>query len=355
MGRDERSWLERVAVVALALFVFAGCDDDSTGPGGDLDPAEAAVTMDQVVTRFIDGNEAVQSLNVFTGLILGAVGPDVVPVGTLPTPGEGLSGWADGLRMSVGTLYEDGGIASIPVGLTGKTLTYNPSTGQYEIDDTRTDAPANGVRFILYAVDPILQQPIQPLQEIGYIDVIDNSSFPTASIEMAAVIGTDTLIAMDVTGTFSQTTADLAYTGFLSDGEGRLDFQIQANGTQESVSLDFTASFGEYTVGFNFSGVVDGDSGSFMATFSDADDTIEFNLSAQGGVIGTGSGVSINGEPVAIISGTLENPTVTNGDLEPLSEQELAALQELFEGMGDVIEMFFELFIFGTLLLSLSA
>ena len=356
MGREKNRWFGRLAAMALTLSVFAACgDDDATAPG-DLDPGEAAATMDQVVDQFIEENQAVQSLGVFTGVILGAVGgPNIVPVAAVPAPGDGLTGWADRLRMSSSKMLESGVTANIPVGLLGATLVFNPETGQYEIDSTRTGAPANGVRFILYAVDPVLGEPILPLEEIGYIDIVDTSNFPTANISMTAVIGGVTLIDIDVSGTFSETSIDLLYSGFLSDGQNQLDFEIDGLFTEFSFALDFEASFGTFTVGIGFSGDANLETGTFTASFSDGADTISFTLSVTGETIGSGSGVFINGEQVAIISGNLESPTLTNAEGDPLTEAELAALEDLFEGIGDVFEVFFEIFLFGTFLLSLSA
>lgn len=355
MDKRKTFWFTRAAVFALSLAVFAACDDDTTGPDGDLDPATAAATMDEVVARFVTGNEALQSLSVFTNLIISApLGPDIVPLSALPQPGDGLVGWADRLRSSVTQLGGSEAVANIPVAVLGSTFVYNPLTEQYELDESRTDAPANGVRFVLYAVNPILLQPIEPLQEIGYLDITDSSSLPTLTIGMEAVINEVPLIQMNVTGTYSETAADLSYTGFLSDGEGELEFGIDAEFSQDVMSLDFEASFGIYTVSLSFGGNELLSTGTITAGISDADDAIEFTISVANDAIQDGSGVTINGDPVAIISGTLENPTITNGIGDPLTEGELQALAQLFEGIGHVFELFFELFIFGTLLLTLA-
>ena len=46
----------------------------------------------------------------------------------------------------------------------------------------RTGAPANGVRFLLYAVDPVTFQPVEPLVEAGYVDITDLSGGNTQSV-----------------------------------------------------------------------------------------------------------------------------------------------------------------------------
>ncbi len=163
---------------------------------------------------------------------------------------------------------------------------------------------------------------------------------------------------MDVTGTFSQTSNNISLTGFLSDGSDQLDFGFDVDGTETTASLDFEASFGIYTVGLTFTGDSTIESGTFTATFSDGQSTITFTLSVEAGLIQEGSGITISDgastETVAIISGTIENPTVTNAAGDPLSQAELDALERLFEGIGDVFELFLEIFVFSTFLLGLA-
>ncbi len=78
------------------------------------------------------------------------------------------------------------------------------------------------------------------------------------------------------------------------------------------------------------------------------------NVDSQG-LIGENSGVTLNGDPVAYISGTLDDPLITNADGEPLTQVELQALGQLFEGVGDIFEMFMEIFVFSLFLIALGA
>ncbi len=254
----------------------------------------------------------------------------------------------------------------IPVGALGKTFRWNELANPpgYEIDPDGTGAPANGVRFILYAVDPILEQPISPLTEIGYLDIIDTSSFPIINISMTAHVnekGKGDLLEVDVLGSFGQTSFTLTTDGFVSNGLQQLTFGIDVSGTTESVNFSFDLSFATFSARLAFEGVIVNDelgSGSMVVTLTDTSNrgTAVFTLNVDSqGVIGQNSGVTLNGGLVAIISGTIDNPLITNAQGNPLTSAELQALGELFEGIGDIFEMFMEIFIVSLFLIALGA
>lgn len=61
-------------------------------------------------------------------------------------------------------------VSAIPAAVIGKTLVWNLTTEQYELS-TLTGAPANGVRFRLYQIDPLSGLPASPLVYVGYADL----------------------------------------------------------------------------------------------------------------------------------------------------------------------------------------
>ncbi len=368
MRRSKAQWLTRLSVGALAFAVFAACGDD--GPPGDLDPTEAATALNGVVASYFEQNDALNSLGYFGDFLGVALSPAVAPVGAVSALNAGTVEAARlGALASVNEWqsWKASGLSTperIPVGLLGKTFRWNEQATPpgYEIDPDATDAPANGVRFILYAVDPILQQPINPLNEIGYLDIVDTSSFPTISISMTAhITGRGDLLDVAVTGTFGQTSFTLNTNGFVSNGQQQLDFGLSVSGTTQDVNFDFTFSFATFSARLQFEGQVVEDnlgSGSMTVTFTDTSNrgNVVFSISVDSqGVIGQGSGVTMNGDPVAIITGTVDDPQITNADGDPLTPAELQALGELFHGIGDVFEMFMDIFIFSLLLIALGA
>ena len=83
-------------------------------------------------------------------------------------------------------------LAVLPAEVLGKTFEYNSGTAQYEATE-RAGAPANGVRFILYAINPVTQVPVEPLTEAGYADVLDESTATDQRAAAAARVGRNDL------------------------------------------------------------------------------------------------------------------------------------------------------------------
>jgi len=355
-------WLGRFGALVLAVSVSVACGDDSTGPVEiDIDPADAATAMESLVSQFVEGNQAVQSVNVFTEAIFEALGvtPSIVALGMVPAPGQGsVHEIGRSLRASV---TRAAGIvdatAGIPVGALGVWV-FVPGSG-YQLDPQR-QAPPNTARFILYAVDPVNEEPIVPLEEIGFLDLTDNSQLPTIQISMTAEIGGVTLLDVDVTGAFTQSTLDMDFSGFLSDGTEQLDIDFSVNGTESSATVNFSLSVGTLTAEFSVT-ERDDNTGTFSITFTDGTDRIEFRLNVRSEPIGadfidrilSGSTVRYNGRTVAVLSGTLDDPVITNAAGDPLTDEELQALRELFDATGDMFEVFQEILTFALVLLIL--
>jgi hypothetical protein len=350
-------WFARIGVFALAISIFAACGDDTTGPtGGDLDPAVAAAGLDQINAKYFEGNAGVQGLEYFGDFMIGALGADVAAFDLLPfATANRLENIPTALRLSVA---EGVSPERIPVGALGKVFVYNPDTFDYEIDPLR-QAPADAVWFILYAVDPVLGQPVEvdgELVEVGYLEIKDTSDFPTVNIAMKAVVSDIDAIDVNVTGTLSDTQFNLDLVGTLSDGVDELDFSLrldaEASGSSATFSTEFNFSAGGFEVDLNLTGADEAD-GSIEFSITDGTNIIRFNLEVVAGVIQDGSGVWFGLDQVADISGTIENPIVTNGEGDPLTQQEIAALGELFEAMDDFFEFFLGTVTFALFLLLL--
>ncbi|NIR42810.1 MAG: hypothetical protein GWN99_02950 [Gemmatimonadetes bacterium] len=346
-------WFAQAAVLALALSVVTACDDDGAGPG-DVDPGQTAAVVDATVDQFLEGNDAIQSIGVFNEAMasaLGGVAPsvlvwDMVPGSTSPFAS------ASRIQASVSELTE-GEPLNIPVGALGVTFIFDPVDGY--VPSQRTGAPANGVRFILYAVDPILEEPVTPLQEIGWFDIIDTSNFSTGTIDISleAVVGGVTLVDVTSTGVLTQTSLTLDFDGTLSDGQNSLNFTIDALFSETAFDFTFGMTADGVGVSVVFSGSDTGGA-SITTTFSDGDNSIVVTLSVDASDnILSGSGVSFNGTTVAVISDTIENPTITNAEGDPLTAEELAAVEDLFIAMVDVVEFGFGVFEFALFLILL--
>ena len=140
--------------------------------------------------------------------------------------------------------------ALFPVGVAGKTYEWDFGTLAYA-DKGRTGAPGTGVRFILYAIDPLTGYPANPAVEVGYIDLIDEtgSGSPKLHVIIAGVGGTPVYVNYTVT-LASQTASSVKITtaGYITNGASSPDSlkfngTITAAGSQTSVSVTEDVSF----------------------------------------------------------------------------------------------------------------
>lgn len=345
-------WLSRIAAFALVLAVVAACDD-STGPAPTpLTPESAAETMNDVVGTFFVGNEAVTSL-MYYGDFIGAALGGGVPLAPVEASAVAAGTWQRHLLRSVEPLTDVP--ANLPTEVLGITFVWDEQLGEY-VASERTGAPTTGVRFILYAVNPVTGVPATPLNEIGYVDIIDDSDFPpTLDVSMAAVVDGDTLISVNATGLWGETSATLSMTGYFSDGQDQLDFSMTA-----TESYNPTTQTGMYTIGFTLT--LGTFSASHTLTWVEAETStitlevelsdgsndllflLDLELSPGGFAILAGSGIYFNDELVAIISGTFDEETatitITNAEGDPLTAAEIDALGEVFEIIEELSSFF---------------
>lgn len=146
----------RTVAIPLAVLALAGCGESTTS----FDPVALSQSTDAVLTA-MEGNPALQSIGVL------------------------------GDKMTVGTASgaPAGSPSAFPPGVPGTTFVYDVAQQKYVASD-REGAPANGVRFILYAV-PLTGEP----REIGYLDLLDQ----TPVLRVQAFLTGSTSPALDYT------------------------------------------------------------------------------------------------------------------------------------------------------------
>ncbi len=346
-----------MALVAM-MSVFAACEDDPSGGG---DPAEiagqTADVVDDVVTEFFDDNEALNSLEGLGGFISSITGsPNIVPFGLV----EG-DGWRSG-RTAVrvhdalissfregdgGTIYE----RNIPAGLLGVTCIWDVQQSGY-IGDPNDDggAPDNGIRFRLYTIDSGTFLPVDPLEDIGYIDIIDLSSEPNIDVDIMANVGGATLLDYGLTGTFnsSANTFNIDMMGSVGNGADQLNFDWNASGTSTTFSNSFDVDLGPVSILFD----QDYDAAIVSTTIqvtdaqSGADLELVLGLNEQTGNVEANSGIWFNGEQVAEFQGTDFQVDLVLSEGSPLSEADLIALFEVLFVLDDLFIALDELFFF---------
>jgi hypothetical protein len=259
--------LLRLAVAGLAVTAFTGaCGKDSVGPKSPADPQATTAQLASLDTVF--SAAALQSLNSLSLFIDPAAAPvpalSVVAALNPLKQSSTLRPYAEridearmfsrlGPQMSV-----SGAAALFPPDVVGKTFEWNLGTAQYE-PTARTGAPTVGVRFILYAINELTGSPADPLVEVGYIDLIDESGSgnPKVHVIVAGVGGAPVYVDYMVTlASLGETSAKITTAGYITNGAGSPDsvrfsgaLTIAASSqTSGSVTQDFSLDVNSHDI-----------------------------------------------------------------------------------------------------------
>ncbi len=232
--------------------------------------------------------------------------------------------------------------ASIPSELAAKTFEYN---GTEYVAGSRTGAPSNGVRFIIYAVNPITMQPVSPLQEVGYVQLTDLSGSTTQAARVVVVSNNITYLDYTVTATATATGGRITVAGYVTNGEYRANVNLrstvtEANGLsllysidvpQRDVSIDLTMTttgLDPETATVSIDLGMSGPHGtvSMSGEFTDVGGTITVHVNGDvfANVVSSGGGV----------------PAITGADGQPLSQEDEAAFQQIFGLTGEAFITF---------------
>lgn len=334
------------SLAALPLggaLLLAACGGEKTP----FDPVALSQNTEAVIAT-MDNSEAMQSMSVLgpkmtTGApALGASSFLTAAATNLPVAGPGFPAWAAArlaaFQQAVPALSVSAPNAVIiPTLALGKTFTYDTGTNGYVLSD-RTGAPTNGVRFILYAVNPLTKAVVTPLNEVGYADLMDESASAAAlQLHLKAYVTNNANPLIDytagatLTGTPPNVTgASVTVSGFVSDGTTQLDFELtQTFSSSTGLSVDYSLSLptADVSVQFQASYTLAGQA-SVTLTVKNAGNTTVANASGtQVAITGT---IKHNGELVVNITGSPSAPTFTSATGDALTDAQVTALRNLF-------------------------
>ncbi len=343
-------FLHRQRAVAMGLALLAAACSDSSAPElSDPDAIETELT--QVQSTFeSDIYTAFSGLSGFmappaTAALLRATAPD--QFGRREGPRSVAS--AQVLRNMASSPLTG---PIIPDALYGTTYEWDPNTDQY-VEAAVATGPANGVRFLLYAIDPLTDLPVEPTVEVGYADLMDESvsvNDVALHIVVAATGGTPTFLdyTVSVAGTSGSLTASSV--GYVSNGAvsgtlRRLDFDVSFSAEETgpetgTVSADATLTFNNAGVSIELHDTV---------TFSASSITFDrdFRFHRPGEVVTfqgtlTFASSSITGQITVRINGrTFVQATFSGENVSTsreLTPREQAVLVRLLEASDDVWE-----------------
>jgi hypothetical protein len=339
----------RVVVAAVLALGAWGCSD--SGSPEPFDPVASNQAASEVMATFAD-NPAIDALFVLETALPWVGGAAAAP----PVPAiESPFSAFDDLRVLdrlVGFLSPASPAVLFPADLLGTTLVYNPATGQYEVDPAATGAPVNGVRIVLYAVDPIFLEPVEPLNAIGYLELTDEGTVSADRVGVVVVIGEATYLDYTASATVLTTSLEFDATGFLSDGATVVDFALTHTWSEaEGFTLEYAIDVIEDDVSLDVLIVLDPNAESATLGLEVRHGTEALALDLTATATALAGSVTANGSVVVTVSGTPEAPVF---DADGLSAEQQRALGELIEGIFAVVEGFNALLIPAYLVLQVS-
>jgi hypothetical protein len=358
-------WLTRFAAAALVLSFAVACSDDSTGPGvDDVAPGGTAALVGDILGS-LEGNEPLVSFNTVGDAIGGALGGGILaPLAQTVEPRNLAQSLAKGAQQ-VGSCSVEPGTAMagplIPTELNNTVFVWNPALPGYAPGGLLEQDPypsSDNVRFMLYriAFDPFGGWEVLVNEPVGYVDFVDESADPTFSLRIV-VAPTDAapVVNYSVGCSIVGFTGTLTASGFITDGQTQvnLDLFAEQNFGTGAIAVDFDLDVPSANLAIHFDAEAPStdefgsETGTFSANFwVTRNNTIEFELAADLGDL-TGRvrfcDAADNCANAALISGTFDQPVITDAQGNVLNQEAIAALGELFEAAGAFVDHLFSL------------
>lgn len=347
--RTVRS-LRALAALALVTLVATACGDDGPTYPSVFDPAalqselgsaEAALTAPATRSFSLVGYDIDYAL-----LQLGGGGA-ALDLPALLLAEEGATPSARVVERA--RLLTDGELrtaAAIPPAALGGTFEWDVTTDQYQLGD-REGAPANGVRFILYAIDPITDRPAEPLVEAGYVDLTRSATTNSATARVQVFGGTVNPVKVldysaSIEGTVTVPTVRVS--GFAKNASDSLNFSLTTSVSlaAQSITLDWRTSLPTRDLASRVRQTISGDdegpaSISLDSWIQSANGRVDLD-----GVVNEATGgtlvVRVNGDVFAqmtLAASEDTDPVITGATGAPLTAEEEELLRRIFLWFGE--------------------
>lgn len=350
-------WMRFGAVLLLTAVSVAACDETTTDPLTDFDAEVTAEVVDSMIAaaETDELEDAFSSLEAAGILFGGPTGTVLASETPLNPDAAALLGLGD---LAAADLF--------PTEYLGVTFEWHEAEMAYVPSDA-TGAPEDGVRIIYYAIDPTTEKPASPLNALGYVDLRDLSAMDSDRLGVKVVRtsgDSDVTLAdyhIDVSFSFTQSSfvVDVASVGFLSNGTDQLNFDlaqgVSATDTEVSITQDYSLDEEGTDNAMSFTATITADPRSesddpetmdAMATISNGASTQRLEIMwADQALEGT---IYHNDQAVVLIGGDLDNPQFTDTNGNALSQQQLNALQKLWDDIGDMFDFVEDMFGFAT-------
>jgi hypothetical protein len=268
-----------IRVTAVFAVVLGAACSDSNGPSTITDPV--ATISDLVAVDSAFNSPAFAALQALPGNFPAPTAP--LPLARLltalrvtlpPAPGA-LRGSAlrraiprSDVHLLAGLAAGPASVPVLPDTLLGVTFEWNPDSLGYQAT-SRTGAPLNGVRFILYATDTLTSYP-DTGQEVGSLDIIDKNPAQGAQLQfvLLGVAGSPTFLDYTLTFLATSTAFTVQAAGYISNGrpaglERRFTFSAAishtdtADGSTQALDFTYDVNIPDVTVNLHFATAID--------------------------------------------------------------------------------------------------
>lgn len=343
-----------LALTALGLALAVSACDDALSPEEAFDPDQTTADLAVIDSTF--NTAAFQSL---AALGAGFGVPGAAPAAAAGELIQDVQRYREpgfarkAIRAARELAFITGAGAAIeliPAELKGLTLVYSTLEQRYVVDGSRTDAPASGIRFVLYSVNPVTHEVAEPLTEIGYADLIDESTDTAGMVRLVVVSGGVTFINYTVSASGTLLAPVVSIAGFLSDGTNQVDFtlvhsfELNASGFTISIDYDIDVAAADFhvDVAVTVSGTEQQNTTTATVTVTSGSNTVmvEADLTNDTGTLD----VSVNNVPFATVTVTDTGFEATDPNGNPLSQSHANALKQIFEFVEEVFDIFEDLF-----------
>jgi hypothetical protein len=336
-----------VMTVALVSAALTGCGGDS-GPDAPFNPSGTNADLQAMNETF--ASPAFASFSTFSFMFDAALGGSPIissSLAALDVRGKDVHGvraaaarsalrLAAMLKRGSASSLSSGraAYAAVPAGVAGKTFVFDVATSSYIMSDL-TGAPGNGVRFLLYAVDPASYAPLDPLVETGHVDLIDLSGGTTQAARVLVVSGGTTYVDYTVTATSGTSSGRVTVVGMVTDGKTQANITLRSTITfTAGLTLTYSLDLPQRDVSIDLSvGVND-------VSVPDSPITVSLTMQGPNGTVSMGGqftdtsgslNIKVNGHAFATISTDGTTVTITRVDGTALADDELLALQGVFD------------------------
>jgi hypothetical protein len=327
-------YARRSVTAGVLVLALAGCGKDSSGPS-EFNPQGTSADMSAATAAF--ATEQVSSYTILSADISAALNASpVVKTSALAVRGLDATRAARDLAAIVprrGAFQAS--VTSIPSALLGTTFVWDVSTGTY-VASGLAGAPSAGVRFKLYAVDPVMLRPVEPLVELGYVDITDHSSLSAVDVNVKVVEGGVVYLEYDVTSHSTASGGVLEIAGFASNGSTLANFDLTATisdvNNSPAIGYAYHVDVPSRDLTFDWTVTISSISATEVATTVDLvinGPNGNVHLAGTYGVSERTLTVRVNGADFATVNLDGVDPVITGANGQPLDAEDEASLQAI--------------------------